>query len=67
MGDRGCLSLFGDREVEQHPIPDLIAADQYVAAKAAADKPGRGIRITQLIPGGTIDDRCGWGYGRYYR
>lgn len=40
-------------EVEQHSIADLIKADQYMAAKCAASKPGRGLRLTKLIPGGT--------------
>ena len=44
----------GDQgEVENHSIGDLIKADQYLAAKCAATKPGRGIRFTKLIPGGT--------------
>jgi hypothetical protein len=45
-------------EVEQHPIPDLIEADKYLASKAAANKPGRGLRFTTLIPDGTVNRGC---------
>ncbi len=34
---------------QAHDLPDQIAADQYLAAKAAARKKHRGIRITRLI------------------
>ena len=41
-------------EVEQQPIPDLIAADRYAAAKAAMSTRRRGLRITKLRPPGTV-------------
>lgn len=40
-------------EVEQHSLPDLIAARKHLASQAAAGKSTRGLRITRLIPGGT--------------
>jgi hypothetical protein len=33
-------------------LPELIAADQYLASKAAAEAAHRGLRITKLIPPG---------------
>ena len=39
-------------EVEQHPIKDLIEADQYLATKAAAANRGLGIRISKMVPPG---------------
>lgn len=53
-------AIAGPREVEadglsvrQHSLPDLIEAERYQAAKCAATRPGRGLRLTKLIPGGT--------------
>ncbi len=40
-------------EMEQHSLPDQIAADRYLASKAAAKKQGLGIKITKLVPPGT--------------
>lgn len=43
----------GDQgEVEQHSLKDQIAADQYLAAKAAAANRKRGLRFTKLVPPG---------------
>ncbi|MCK6490622.1 MAG: hypothetical protein L6R48_20405 [Planctomycetes bacterium] len=39
--------------VEQHSLPDQIAADRYLAAKRAVRARGRGIVISKLIPPGT--------------
>lgn len=51
MGDAGM--------VVQQSLADLIAADKYLAAKAAASSPRRGIRFTRLTPDGTVNDgRC---------
>lgn len=36
---------------EQHGLPDLIAADRYLAGKNAT--MGRGFRLTKICPGGT--------------
>lgn len=38
-------------EMEQHPLPDQIAADRYLEAKKASRK-GLGIRTTKLVPPG---------------
>jgi len=40
--------------VESHPIPDLIAADQYATRKAAVARKGLPIRIAKIVPGGTV-------------
>ncbi|MGH7143189.1 MAG: hypothetical protein ACREJ2_03550 [Planctomycetota bacterium] len=40
-------------EVEQHPLPDQIAADRYLNSKKAARAKGLGIRKTKMIPPGT--------------
>ena len=44
--------------VEQHRLTDQIAADKYVAAKAAAVKRGTfgGLKMMKFIPPGTVDD-----------
>lgn len=42
---------------ESHPLPDLIAADRYLAGRSAATGPRRGIRFTRLVPGGTVPDQ----------
>ena len=39
--------------VEQHPLPDQIEADRYLASKQAAAKPGLGLRLVKLAPPGT--------------
>ena len=39
-------------EIEQHPLPDQIAADRYLASKTAARARGMGIRVGKLIPPG---------------
>ena len=33
-------------------IKDLIEADKYLAAKAAASKKGGGLRFSKFVPGG---------------
>ena len=48
--------------VEQHPLPDQIAADKYLASKAATKTRKRGLLFNQLIPPGTIET-----HGRFYR
>lgn len=37
-----------------HSLNELIDADRYLAAKAAAAKNHRGLRITKLIPPGAV-------------
>ncbi len=40
--------------MEQHSIPDQIAADRYLESKKAARQTGLGIKLTKLSPGGTV-------------
>ena len=39
--------------MEQHPLPDQIAADRYLESKKAARSKGLGIRLKKLVPPGT--------------
>jgi len=39
--------------VEQHPLPEQIEADRYLASKEAAKK-GLGVRMTKVIPPGAV-------------
>ena len=39
--------------VEQHSLPDQIAADRYLESKKAAKKKGLGIGLKKLVPPGT--------------
>lgn len=38
--------------VEQHSLPDQIAADRYLASKQAVASKSKGIRLTKLVPPG---------------
>jgi hypothetical protein len=38
--------------VEQHSLPDQIAADRYLASKRAVRLRGKGIVISKIIPPG---------------
>jgi hypothetical protein len=38
--------------IEQHALPDQIAADRYLASKQAVRSKGKGIVISKLIPPG---------------
>ncbi len=40
-------------EVEQHSLPDQIAADRYLQSKQAARGKGLGIATKKLVPPGT--------------
>jgi hypothetical protein len=40
--------------VKSHSLPELIEAEKYLAAKAAAAKPARGLRFSKLVPGGSV-------------
>ncbi|KAA0215776.1 MAG: hypothetical protein DYG94_06425 [Leptolyngbya sp. PLA3] len=42
--------------VEQHPLPDQIAVDRYLASKQAAAHPSRAIRMTRLVPPGAAGE-----------
>lgn len=39
--------------MEQHPLPDQIAADRYLESKKAARSKGLGIGLKKLVPPGT--------------
>jgi hypothetical protein len=39
--------------VEQHPLPEQIEADRYLASKEAAKK-GLGVRMTKVVPPGAV-------------
>jgi hypothetical protein len=38
--------------VEQHKLTEQIAADKYLASKAAASQPKLGLRFNKLVPPG---------------
>jgi len=40
--------------VEQHPLPDQIAADKYLESKKASRAKGLGIKLAKISPGGTV-------------
>jgi hypothetical protein len=40
-------------EMEQHPLPDQIAADRYLQGKKATRAKGLGIAMKKLVPPGT--------------
>lgn len=40
-------------EMEQHSLPDQIAADRYLASKNATKKKGLGATLKKLVPPGT--------------
>ncbi len=50
---KGPAKVAGDAgSVEQHPLPDQIEADRYLAAKRAAAERKRGLRFNKLVPPG---------------
>lgn len=50
---QGPAKVAGDAgTVEQHPLPDQIEADRYLAGKEAAGKAKRGLRFNKLVPPG---------------
>ncbi len=49
----GPAKASGDAgSVEQHKLPDQIAADRYLASKQAARSKRLGLRITRIVPPG---------------
>jgi hypothetical protein len=43
----------GDQgEVEQHSLPDQIAADRYLGSKSVSARPHRAVRFAKLVPPG---------------
>lgn len=52
---QGPKRVQGDEgSVEQHALTEQIAADKYLASKDAVQRPRRGLRLTKLVPPGTI-------------
>lgn len=50
---QGPAKAAGDAgSVEQHPLPDQIEADRYLASKEAAKEKQRGLRFNKLAPPG---------------
>lgn len=50
---QGPAKATGDSgSIEQHKLPDQIAADRYLAAKAAAKSKRRGLTFNKLVPPG---------------
>ncbi len=39
-------------EMEQHPLPDQIAADKYLASKNATKRKGLGVSLKKISPSG---------------
>ena len=51
---QGPAKASGDAgSMEQHSLPDQIAADRYLESKKAAKKKGLGIGLKKLVPPGT--------------
>lgn len=49
----GPAKASGDAgSVEQHKLPDQIAADRYLASKQAAKSKRLGLRFTRIVPPG---------------
>jgi hypothetical protein len=50
----GPRSASGDTgSMQQHPLPDQIAADKYLAGKRAAANPAKGFTRLKIVPPGT--------------
>jgi hypothetical protein len=50
----GPKKVTGDAgSVEQHSLPDQIAAERFIESKKASRKQGLGIKLTKLSPDGT--------------
>lgn len=50
---QGPAKAAGDSgSMEQHKLPDQIAADKYLASKDAAKSKSRGLRFNKLVPPG---------------
>ena len=50
---QGPAKASGDSgSMEQHKIPDQIAADKYLSSKSAAKSKSRGLVFNKLVPPG---------------
>ena len=51
----GPKSASGDAgSVQQHSLPEQIAADKHIQSKEAMSSKGLGIKLVKLSPGGTV-------------
>ena len=51
----GPAKASGDSSsIEQHKLPDQIAADKYLESKKASRTAGLGIKLVKISPGGTV-------------
>ncbi|HOL31320.1 MAG TPA: hypothetical protein PK052_05000 [Anaerohalosphaeraceae bacterium] len=51
----GPKSASGDAgSVEQHSLPDQIAADKHLQSRAAMKSKGLGIKLLKISPSGTV-------------
>ena len=51
----GPRSASGDSgSMQQHPLPDQIAADKYLASKGAMARKGLGLTRVKIVPPGTV-------------
>ena len=51
----GPAKASGDAgSVEQHKLPDQIAADKYLESKKASRVKGLGVKLAKISPGGTV-------------
>ena len=51
----GPKSASGDAgSVEQHSLPDQIAADKHIQSKQAMSSKGLGIKLLKISPSGTV-------------
>jgi hypothetical protein len=51
----GPQSASGDAgSMQQHPLPDQIAADKYLASKNAMARKGLGLTRVKIVPPGTV-------------
>ncbi|MBI5726044.1 MAG: hypothetical protein HZA50_18940 [Planctomycetes bacterium] len=41
-------------KVQQHSLPDQIAADKYLASKRAGKNPAKAFTRTKIVPPGTV-------------
>ena len=52
---QGPAKAAGDAgSMEQHKLPDQIAADKYLASKDAVKSKRRGLAFNKFIPPGTV-------------
>lgn len=52
----GPAKASGDAgSVEQHSLADQIAADRFLASKKATRKKGLGVKVSRIVPPGTVD------------